>query len=275
VLEAPIAFVKRPIPVDEDGDERQPDVRDPTFFMAGGDVYIRSNSTITASEINITAAVTGGQGDVKDLMPSFDGNKLLFSLRLFDENENDDEVPSWNIYEYDLGTRILRRVIGSDFTAEEGDDLAPAYLPDGRIVFSSNRQVDARKMLLDEGKPPFKAMTERGRIQAFTLHVMDEDGQNIQQLSFNQSHDLYPTVLSSLWPGEILYTRWDHAGGNDLALADTRRLIGEQQKAINDLIIEQLRQLRRHTQQLRLSARYSVARLYDKLTEQQKPGGVE
>jgi hypothetical protein len=215
VLEAPIAFVKRPIPVDEDGDERQPDVRDPTFFMAGGDVYIRSNSTITASEINITAAVTGGQGDVKDLMPSFDGNKLLFSLRLFDENENDDEVPSWNIYEYDLETRILRRVIGSDFTAEEGDDLAPAYLPDGRIVFSSNRQVDARKMLLDEGKPPFKAMTERGRIQAFTLHVMDEDGQNIQQLSFNQSHDLYPTVLSSLWPGEILYTRWDHAGGND------------------------------------------------------------
>ena len=58
-------------------------------------------------------------------------------------------------------------------------------------------------------------------------------------------------------------------------LADTRRLIGEQQKAINDLVIEQLRQLRRHTQQLRLSARYSVARLYDKLTEQQKPGGVE
>ncbi len=58
-------------------------------------------------------------------------------------------------------------------------------------------------------------------------------------------------------------------------LADTQRLIDEQQKAINDLVIEQLRQLRRHTQQLRLSARYSVARLYDKLTEQQKPGGVE
>ncbi len=215
VLEAPIAFVKRPIPVDEDGDELQPDLRDPTFFMAGGDVYIRSNSTITATETNITAAVTGGQGDVKDLMPSFDGTKLLFSLRLFDENENDDEVPSWNIYEYDLETRTLRRVIGSDFTAEEGDDLAPAYLPDGRIVFSSNRQVDARKMLLDEGKPPFKALTERGRSQAFVLHIMDEDGQNIRQLSFNQSHDLYPTVLSGLWPGEILYTRWDHAGGND------------------------------------------------------------
>jgi len=215
VLEAPIAFVKRPIPVDEDGDERQPDLRDPTFFMAGGDVYIRGNSTVTATEVNITAAVTGGQGDVKDLMPSFDGKKLLFSLRLFDENENDDEVPSWNIYEYDMETDTLRRVIASDFTAEEGDDLAPAYLPDGRIVFSSNRQVDGRKMLLDEGKPPFRALTERGRNQAFVLHVMDEDGNNIQQLSFNQSHDLYPTVLSGLWPGEILYTRWDHAGRNN------------------------------------------------------------
>ena len=218
-LEAPIAYVRRPIPVDKNGGELQPDLRDPTFFMAGGDVYVRSNSTVTASETNITAAITGGQGDVKDLMPSFDGTRLLFSLRLFDENENDDEVPSWNIYEYNLeeplGADNPRRIIGSDFTAEEGDDLAPAYLPDGRIVFSSNRQVDARKMLLDEGKPPFKALTERGRNQAFVLHVMDEDGQNISQLSFNQSHDLYPTVLSGLWPGEILYTRWDHAGGND------------------------------------------------------------
>lgn len=219
VLEAPIAFVKRPIPVDEDGDERQPDLRDPTFFMAGGDVFVRSNSTVTATEINITGAITEGQGDVKDLMPSFDGKRLLFALRLFDENENDDETPSWNIYEYNLdeplGPANPRRIIGSDFTAEEGDDLAPAYLPDGRIVFSSNRQVDARKMLLDESKPPFKALTERGRTQAFVLHVMDENGDNIQQLSFNQSHDLYPTVLSGLWPGEILYTRWDRAGRNN------------------------------------------------------------
>ncbi len=58
-------------------------------------------------------------------------------------------------------------------------------------------------------------------------------------------------------------------------LADTQRLIDAQQQAINELIIEALRQLRRHTQQLRLSARYSVARLYDKLTEDQKPGGVK
>ena len=58
-------------------------------------------------------------------------------------------------------------------------------------------------------------------------------------------------------------------------LANSQRLIAEQQQAINQQAIEQLRRLRRHTQQLRLSARYSVARLYDKLAGDKAPGGVE
>ena len=58
-------------------------------------------------------------------------------------------------------------------------------------------------------------------------------------------------------------------------LASCQRLIEEQQQAINHQAIEQLRQLRRHTQQLRLSARYSVARLYDKLAGDKASGGSE
>ena len=220
VLEAPIAFVKRPIPVDDNGNERQPDLRDPLFFMAGGDVYLRSNSTATAVQTNITASITGGQGDVKDLKPSFDGKKLLFTLRQFDENENDDIIPSWNIYEYDLEAKTLRCIIDSDVStpicdgliAEEGDDVAPAYLPDGRIVFSSNRQKQAGQMLTDERKPRFRALAEDGDSMAMVLHVMNDDGSEIQQISFNQSHDLDPTVLSS---GEIVFTRWDNAASNN------------------------------------------------------------
>jgi hypothetical protein len=220
VLEAPIAFVKRPIPVDDNGNEIQPDLREPLFFMAGGDVYLRSNSTATATQTNITADITGGQGDVKDLKPSIDGSKLLFSLRLFDEDENDDDIPSWNIYEYDLETKTLRCIIDSDVStpicdgliAEEGDDLAPAYLPDGRIVFSSNRQKQAGQMLTDERKPRFRALDEDEDTMALVLHVMNDEGSEIQQISFNQSHDLDPSVLSS---GEIVFTRWDNAAAND------------------------------------------------------------
>jgi len=36
---------------------------------------------------------------------------------------------------------------------------------------------------------------------------MDEDGLNIRQISFNQSHDLHPTVLST---GEVMFLRWDN-----------------------------------------------------------------
>lgn len=215
VLEAPIAYVKRPIALDDNDNELQQDLRDPLFFVEGGDVYLRSNSTVTGTEINITASVTGGQGDVKDLRPSYDGTKLLFSLRLFDPNPNDDDTPSWNIYEYDLETASLRRIIAFDSDAEEGDDVAPAYLADGRIIFSSNRQRQSKQLLTDEFKPPFRALDEDRDSMTMVLHVMNDDGTEIRQVSFNQSHDLDPTLLTHNYPGEVMFTRWDNAGANN------------------------------------------------------------
>jgi len=215
LLEAPIAFVKRPIPVDNNANEIQSDLREPLFFAEGGDIYLRSNSTVTATESNITTAVTGGQGDVKDLKPSFDGTRLLFSLRLFDPNPNDDDTPSWNIYEYNLEDSSLRRIISNDLSAEQGDDVGPAYLPDGRIVFSSNRQRQSGEMLTNEGKPRFRALDEDGDTMAMVLHIMNADGGELHQISFNQSHDLDPSVLTGSYPGEIIFTRWDNAAANN------------------------------------------------------------
>ena len=215
VLEAPVAYVKRPIPVDNNGNERQSDLREPLFFSAGGDVFVRPNSTVSASETNITASVTLGTGDVKHLRPSFDGNKLLFTLRLFDDTPNDDVTPRWNIYEYDLTSQVLRPIISDTLTAEQGDDIAPAYLPDGRIVFSSNRQRQSGEVLTNEGKPRFSALDEDEDTQAVVLHVMSDQGTDIHQISFNQSHDLDPTVLTHNYNGEILFTRWDNAGPNN------------------------------------------------------------
>lgn len=219
VLEAPIAYVKRPIPVDEDGDAIQSDMREPLFFGEGGDVYLRSNSTVTATVTNITDILTGGQGDVKDLKPNIDGTRLAFSLRLFDENPNDDDTPKWNIYEYDLTENTLRCIMDSNpvtvecdgFEAEKGDDIAPAYLPTGRIVFSSNRQTTTGQLQTDLNKPRFKSLDEDEDEWAMFLHVMDDDGTNIRQISFNQSHDLDATILTNYLSGQILFTRWDNA----------------------------------------------------------------
>jgi hypothetical protein len=223
VLEAPIAFVKRPVPVDDNGDEIQSDLREPLFFAEGGDVYLRSNSTVTATETNITRLITAGQGDVKDLKPSFDGTRLLFTLRQFDPNPNDDDIPTWNIYEYNLQEKSLRCIIDDvrstvecdGFKSEEGDDVGPAYLPDGRIIFSSNRQRQSGEMLTNEGKPRFKALDEDEDTAAMVLHVMNDDGGELHQISFNQSHDLDPAILTNSYSGEVMFTRWDNAAGNN------------------------------------------------------------
>lgn len=215
IVEIPIAFVKRPVPVDDMGDEVQPDLREPRLFSAGGDVFLRTNSTTDAEISNISQSVTGGTGDVKGLNASHDGTRLIFSLRLFDPDENDDIVPSWNIYEYVLEDASLRRIITNQLIAEQGDDLYPAYLPDGRILFTSDRQSQSREMLINEGKQGFASLDEDENVQALVLHVMNADGTDIHQISFNQSHDLFPQVMTHFKSGKVVFSRWDNAAGND------------------------------------------------------------
>jgi hypothetical protein len=208
-VDFPILYVKRNVPTEQD-DLRQ--VRD--FSMADADLFKRDRANPSAPESNITGRVTGTDVyDVKDVDVSTDGKKVVFAMRgPLDENMDEDEGPTWNIWEYDLVTDVLRRVIPSDIIAEEGQDTSPHYLPDGRIVFTSTRQRQAKAILLDEGKPQFEAQNESRDEPAFVLHVMNADGSGIKQISFNQSHDLDPTVLQN---GRVLWTRWDNAPGVD------------------------------------------------------------
>ena len=217
IVDFPIAYVKKPYALDNNGDIEQEDVREPTLFSAGGDLYVRTRATITAGEANVTSSITNGIGDVKDVNVSYDGKKLIFSLRLADPDPGDQVVPTWNIWEYDLTTNSLRRFITDDILAEEGDDIAPAYLPDGNIVFSSSRQSFSKPQRQSEnpinnsGKLYYRSETEDRRTFAFMLHTMDPFGGNIKQISFNQSHDLDPTVLSN---GRIAFSRWENVANN-------------------------------------------------------------
>ena len=210
VVDFPIAYVKRPVP---DAGTAAADARQLLDFRPGADLYVRDRASPTAVERNVTAEITQGAGDVRDVEPSYDGTRLVFAMREpLIEGAPEAEQPTWNIWEYDVATRVLRRVIQSDIVAEEGHDVAPHYLPDGRIVFSSTRQRQSRAVLLDEGKPQFAALDEDRREPAFVLHVMSPDGTGIRQISFNQSHDLDPAVLDD---GRIVFSRWENAGPNN------------------------------------------------------------
>ena len=238
VEDFPIAYAKRSILLDDNDEVIQPDIRRPLRSMLGGDVYLKSRSTIGAVETKITSTITtgdcdasllnegctvyetNGQLDVKDLSVSYDGKLLIFSL-LFDADPDDNIDPKWDIYIYDRTTNLPpNRVIRSEIISIEGDDISPHFLPDGRIVFSSNRQSQARAILLNEAlkepKPQFSSVDENFRTKALVLHVMNIDGTGIQQISFNQSHDLDPTVMSN---GRILFSRWDRvANSNAISL---------------------------------------------------------
>ncbi|MDH3848571.1 MAG: hypothetical protein OEV05_12315 [Gammaproteobacteria bacterium] len=215
VIDFPIAYVKQPIPVDDNGEFEQQDLREQITFQIGGNLYFRDRASPSALEVNITEPIIGDQGDVRDVEIAFDGSKLLFSMRgPADPNLDldDEDQPTWNLWEYTFETGESRRVIATDLTAENGHDIMPKYLPDGRIVFASTRQTRSQAILLDEGKGAFPHVDENRNEFAFNLHVINSDGTGLEQVTFNQSHDLDPAVLDD---GRVVFSRWDGARQND------------------------------------------------------------
>lgn len=212
----PIFYVKRITPdLQMAVTDNLDDVRRLRVFNTNADLYMRDRASPSATERNITARVhpANQRWDVKDVDVAADGSKVIFAMRgPLTDNQMDKDPPTWNIWEYTLASDTLRRLISSNAIAEEGQDVSPHYLPDGHIIFASTRQYQSKAVLLDENKQQFEAQDEDGNESAFVLHVMDADGGNIQQVSFNQSHDLDPTVLSD---GRILFSRWDHAPGRN------------------------------------------------------------
>jgi hypothetical protein len=121
------------------------------------------------------------QGLIRDLEVSHDGTRLLFAMR-----RGKDE--NFHLFEMGADGSGLRQLT---FRADAAD-MDPAYLPDGRIVFSSTR--DAKYCGCNQ------------HIQA-NLFVMNADGTNIRQLGRNTLYESRPSVLPD---GRIIYDRWEY-----------------------------------------------------------------
>jgi hypothetical protein len=119
---------------------------------------------------------------VSDPAVSFDGKKILFSMR-------PPGAANRNIWEINGDGTGLRQV-----TSGGGHDFDPLYLPDGRILFTSSRDNE---------------MDEYNHAPAEHLYACDADGSNLERISYNQSDDFDPELLSD---GRLLYTRWEHFG---------------------------------------------------------------
>ena len=155
---------------------------------------------------------------MRDLDVSPDGKKLVFSLRLpLNPNKPNTDVtqPTWKIYQYDAVAKTVTQLTNDNTTA--GHDIGPHYLPDGRIVFASTRQAATQAILIDEGRPQYPAQTDdiNPKQPIFLLHVMNADGSDIHQISFNTDHDFAPSVLAN---GQIVFSRFDSVNGGQISL---------------------------------------------------------
>jgi HEAT repeat protein len=108
---------------------------------------------------------------------SWDGRSVVFSYRTQDN-------PWWHIYRVNIDGSGLEQLTHGPY-----HDVGPAYLPDGRIVFTSSR-VGIR----DEyhGYP------------CTSLHVMNPDGTDIHTIATNIGRDTEPAVLLD---GRIVFSR--------------------------------------------------------------------
>ena len=163
-------------------------------YYPGTDIFLLSPISPQGTLTNLTAQYTqagqtnpGNFGHAADPEVSYDGTHILFAMR-------QNRSSRWHLYEMNGDGSGL--VTLTDQTV--GDDMTPAYLPNGQILFTSTRS-----QIADEYE----------RRTSPLLHVGDRgpDGRlvNIRQISFNQSFDRTPMIHSS---GKIIYSRWEHLG---------------------------------------------------------------
>ncbi len=122
---------------------------------------------------------------VADVDLNFDADKMLFSMI---GNHN-----RWQIWEIGVDGQNLRQVTPG--TYPDIDNYDACYLPSGKIMFGSTAAF--------HGVP-----CVGGADTVANMCVMDADGQNMRQLTFDQDHNWCPTVMND---GRILYTRWEYS----------------------------------------------------------------
>ena len=203
--DVPLAYVKRATSVGMNP-------TDGTNSAPGGDLMLREKSSASAVEHNLTARFTQGQGDASDPEVSYDGKKIVFSMKCPASNTSTIAgqpacTGRWNLWEYDMSTGGLTGGTFKRLTASTSDDdVDPVYLPANRgVIFSSNRQAKSSRMQA-LGRAYF-ATDEYERERVLNLHSMAADGANIQQISFNQSHERNPVIRPN---GDIMFARWEH-----------------------------------------------------------------
>ncbi|WP_332571816.1 SUMF1/EgtB/PvdO family nonheme iron enzyme [Bacteroides sp.] len=136
---------------------------------------------------------TSGEG-IADLQLHWNADRMLFASAsnvVIDPFYN-QEYPSWRIFEIGLDGTNLKLI--SDLPEPDLEYADPCYLPDGRILFTTNIGYN--------GIP-----CEHGERVIMNLAVYDPKDKSMRKITFDQDGNWSPTVLHN---GRIMYTRWEY-----------------------------------------------------------------
>jgi len=150
-----------------------------TRFQPGGNLFVLRRDGALHNLTRLQA------GDVSDPDVSYDAQRIVFSMMM-------DKTDWWHVYEIRADGAGLRQLTSGDH-----DNVDPCYLPNGQICFCSDRT---------------GILNEYEMQRAELLYVMDADGSNVRQISFNLSEDFNPVVLQD---GRVLWCRYEHHGSRD------------------------------------------------------------
>ncbi|HEX9638424.1 MAG TPA: hypothetical protein VGB99_12860 [Acidobacteriota bacterium] len=125
---------------------------------------------------------------------SWDGSRILFSMKQCSIYGCYGEQRRWQIYEIQVDGSGLRQVF-----SHPSNNVEPFYFPDGRIGFSSDR--DNRR-------------EEYEGFRALSLFVCNPDGSGVQRLTRSASGDFNPFLVGheAANLGRLAFTRWERLG---------------------------------------------------------------
>ena len=161
------------------------------YYAAKTDRPYRNGTKLYCLNIKtgvFSSLIDDPKGEVRDPQLSYDAKKIIFSYRK-------DVSPDYHLYEADLHlTQSAPPSLANirELTSGPWNDIEPSYLPDGGIIFVSNR---------------CKRWVNCWLSQVAILHRCNADGSHIRPISSNNEHDNTPWPLPD---GRILYTRWEY-----------------------------------------------------------------
>ena len=165
----------------------------------GGGLFVldRPGRSLACRDI-LGGALSGGS--VLEPRLSWDARRVVFSFVEAAGRErdpaalrNDIDDGFYHIWEVAVDGTGLRQVTSGPY-----DDLMPAYLPCGDIVFCSTRRRGYARCFGPQFSP---------RWHVYTLHRVARDGTRLRALSFHDTNEWFPAVAGD---GSILYSRWDY-----------------------------------------------------------------